>query len=265
MKTTRYRDDELKKLKEALGALGMSGNAVAFYLACYRTGRATVGEVAKACAMDRSSAYLACDQLVSCGVVECDDTTSRKTVAAKPPSAVLARLRTEMRRLRRHHDEVEESMQELLAAYSADATKPVLRFFSGRDGLRQITDDVLEHAEGEILLFTNQRTEKNVFTHADHEEFIRERLRRGLNIRVLAADTPEARSMKQSDKSTRRATRIVEGEPFTSETYIYGDKVAMLSFDREVVGFVVRSKEFADAERWMFEEIWRNHDQLSSA
>ncbi|NBT37922.1 MAG: hypothetical protein EBT21_07435 [Actinobacteria bacterium] len=263
MKRGLYRDEELKKLKEALGALGATENAAAFYLSLYRAGTSSVGDIAKAIRMDRSSAYLACGQLEELGLVDGDATGPRKAVTAKPPSAVLARLRTDMRRLRRHHDEVEESMQELLASYREQENKPVLRFYAGHDGLKQITDDVLEQANGEILLFTNQRTEKNVFSSGDHEEFIRERLRRGVSIRVLATDTPEARTMSLQDKTVRREMRIVDGEPFTSETYIYGDNVAMLSFDKDVVGFVVRSKEFATAQRWIFEQLWGKHEPHS--
>ena len=265
MSRNLYRDDELKKLKEALVALGATENAAAFYLACYRAGTSTVGDVAKTCKMDRSSAYLACDQLVELGLVETDAASTRKTVTARPPSAVLARLRTDMRRLRRHHDDVEESMQELLASYREQENKPTLQFFAGHDGLKQIVDDVLEHADGEILLFTNQRTEKNVFSQADHQEFVRERIRRGVSIRVLAADSPEAREMKLRDATVRRETRIVDGEPFTSETYIYGDNVAMLSFDKDVVGFIVRSRDFARAQRWTFEQLWRIHEVLPAA
>lgn len=259
MPNPSYRDSELRKLADALGVLGASPNAVAFYLASYKAGRSTVGDVARSCGMDRSSAYIACDQLVEFGLVEEDVSAARKTVVAKPPSSVLARLRTEMRRLRRQYDEVESSMPELLAEFAASESRPVLRFYAGHDGLKQIVDDVLEHAQGEVLLFTNQRTEKNVFSSADHQEFIRERIRRGVSIRVLAADTPEARDMRASDASLRRETRLVDGEPFTSETYIYGDNVAMLSFDTDVVGFVVRSREFADAQRWAFEQLWGKH------
>jgi sugar-specific transcriptional regulator TrmB len=260
MTTNRYRDAELAKLKEALESLGASGNAIACYLASYRLGRASVGVIAKTARLDRSSAYIACEQLRELGVLERDETGTRKQVAAKPPSAVMARLRTEMRRLRRQHDDIEETLPELLASYAGRGTQPVLQFFSGRDGLRQITGDVLEHADGEILLWTNQRTEKRVFTDADHREFIAERLRRKIAIRVLAADTPEGRALRAGDVRSRRESHVVAGEPFTSETYVYADRVAMLSFDKEVVGFVVRSKEFSDAQRWLFEEIWRNND-----
>lgn len=259
MKSLSYSDDARSELAGALRMMGATENAVRVYMMSYVTGRATIGKLAGLCKMDRSSAYLACDQLKELGVVTSDGSAARKEVWAKPPKAVLARLRTEMRRLRRQHEAIEESLPKLIASYVEHPSKPVLQFFSGKEGLHQIADDVLENAQGEILLFTNQRTEKNVFVDADHKSFIAERLRRGIPIRVLATDNPAARDLKKRDKQSNRETRIVEGEPFTSETYIYGDKVAMLSFHEEIVGFIVQSKEFARAQRWMFEEIWNAH------
>ncbi|MFA5945866.1 MAG: hypothetical protein WC802_03090 [Patescibacteria group bacterium] len=259
MSDSVYFNAELKELAEALKMLGATQNAVALYMASFTTGRTTVGKLASICQMDRSSAYIAVEQLRELGVLETDETSARKTILARPPKAVLSRLRTEMRRLRRQHDTIEESLPGLLASYVAHESKPTLQFFSGIEGLHQIADDVLEYGKEEVLLYTNQATEENVFSEADHKEFIAERLRRGLSIRVLAADVPESYELQRRDKQCRRETRIVDGEPFTSETYIYADKVAMLSFDKEIIGFVVRSKDFAQAQRWMFEQIWEKH------
>ena len=259
MQNTVYLNAELKELAEALKMLGATENAVALYMASFTTGRTTVGKLAGICHMDRSSAYMAVEQLRGLGVLESDETGTRKTILAKPPKAVLARLRTEMRRLRRQHDSIEESMSSILASYVEHESKPVLQSYSGVEGLHRIADDVMEHAQGEILLYTNQATEENVFSEADHKEFIADRIRRGLTIRVLAADVPESYELQKRDKQCMRETRIVKGEPFTSEAYIYGDRVAMLGFAKEIFGFVVHSKEFSQAQRWMFEQIWEKH------
>lgn len=259
MKSTVYHASELKKLSDALKMLGATDNAIILYLASFNTGRTTVGKLAMLCGMDRSSAYLANKQLCELGVFDSDDTGTIKSISARPPKAILARLRTELRRLRSQAEAIEESMPQLQASYVGRDAKPILQFFSGRTGLHQIADDVLDQAEGEILLYTNQHVEKSVFTELDHKAFIAERLRRGLSIRVLAVDVPDSHSLRKLDKSCKRETRIVNDEPFTSETYIYGNNVAMLSFDQEVLGFIVRSAEFARAQRWMFEEIWKKY------
>ena len=246
-----------KDFKEALASLGLPANAVAFYLQSFRHGKATIGKIAAACQMDRSSAYAAYRQLQAAGLLEEREEASGKVVWAKPPKTVLGKLRTDIRRLRQQYEDLEVALPELLAEYSPASAKPVLQYFSGHDGLNQISEDVLDHAQGEILLLSNQRLEKRVFNEVDHREFIRDRLQRGIRIRVLAPDTPEARELQKQDRRWLRETRLIPPpEPFENETYVYGDRVAMLSFHDEALGFIVRSVDFAKAQRWMFEQLW---------
>lgn len=250
---TAFRD-----LTKALYSLGLTQNATTFYLESYRLGKATIGKVAEKARMDRSSAYLACKQLREAGLIEESLSEGITTIWAKAPTAVITQLRAETRRLRAQSEKLEEQLPELLAEYSVSANKPVLQYFSGKSGFAQITEDVLEHADKEILLFSNQHEERKVFTEVDHREFIKGRLTRKIKIRVLTPDTIEARTLKQSDTRSLRETRIIPGPPaFFSETYIYDDNVAMLSFNREILGFIVRSVDFATSQRWMFEQLWK--------
>jgi sugar-specific transcriptional regulator TrmB len=247
-------------IDEALAELGLTPNAITLYRQSYRAGRATVGKLAQLCGMDRSSAHLAAGQLRVAGLLEELPDGGRTLVWVKPPKEILIRLRIGIRKLRSQYDSVEEALPELEAGYSETETRPVLQLFSGKDGLRQIVANIWDQARGEILLISNQTAERAVFTRTDHQEFIRERLRRDLSIRVLAVDTPEARELRGTDEGALRQTRIIkdeQAEPFRVETYIYGDSVAMLSFSEMVMGFVVRSAGFAEAQRWIFERLWR--------
>jgi sugar-specific transcriptional regulator TrmB len=247
-------------LEEALAALGLTPNAVTLYLQSYRVGRTTVGRLAQMVGMDRSSAHLAAAQLRAVGLLDEMPNGGRTLVWVKPPKEILTRLRIGMRKLRSQFDAVEDALPRLEAGYSEKDSLPVLQMFTGKDGLRQVVANILEHAEGEILLVTNQAAERQVFTRADHQEFIRERLRRGISIRALAVDTPEAAELVRTDGANLRETRIIQGEeavPFQSETYIYGDMVAMLSFSEIVLGLLIRSADFAQAQRWMFERLWQ--------
>ncbi len=248
-------------IEEALTALGLTANGVSLYMQSYRTGRATVGRLAQEAGMDRSSAYLAAAGLRAAGLLEEMPDGGRTVVWVKPPKEILTRLRIAMRGLRSQFDAVENALPQLEAGYVEREAAPVLQVFSGKDGLRQVEANILEQARGEILLMSNQEAERLVFTRADHVEFIRERMRRELRIRVLAVDTPEARELVATDGQNLRETRLITGEnevPFRSETYIYGDCVAMLSFSEVVMGFVVRSADFARAQRWVFERLWKD-------
>ena len=248
---------DLKQLHEALKQLSLSQNATQFYLASYKQGPASIGSIALSTNMDRSSAYLAAQQLQAVGLLDEDITAKRKTVHAKPPAAVLARLRTRIRSMKRNAELVEDALPELLAAFNQESPRPVLQFFSGKKGLDQISEDVLAHAEKEFLLLSNQKEERRVFTTAENKEFIEERKHKGIRVRVIAPDTAEAHELAKKDASNLRETRILTGKiPFTTETYIYGDRVAMLSFNKRIIGFTVHSKEFAQTQRFLFESLW---------
>lgn len=256
---TAFRD-----LTKALESLHLTKNAITFYLESYRLGKATIGVVARKANLDRSSAYLASKQLNEAGLLEEELSTNVLTVWAKSPKAVVTRLHAETRKFRARAEELEEVLPELLAAYAPSTNKPVLQFFSGREGFAQIIEDVLESTAEELLLLSNQHSERLVFTDIDHREFIKRRVQRGMHIRVLSPDTPEAHALKKADQRFLRETRIVSDPlAFTSETYIYGDNVAMLSFNREIIGFIVRSVDFAASQRWIFEQLWEKYGDVN--
>lgn len=252
--------DKDKTLTRALAELGLTPNAVRLYLKSFETGRATVGSLAQLCEMDRSSAHLAAGQLRSAGLLEELPDGNKNLVWVKAPKEVLTRLRIQIRNLRNHYDAVEDALPAMEAVYREKGSVPLMQVFSGKDGLRQIVGTIFANAAEEILLMSNQTAERQVFTPADHEDFIQERLKRSLHIRVLAADTAEGRALISMDGPNLRRTKILstaDTTSFHSETYIYGDCVAMLSFSAVIMGFVVRSKDFADTQRWVFERLWQ--------
>lgn len=254
--------NSFNEVKKALELLGLHKNAINFYLASYKIGLSSVGRVARTVKLDRSSAYLALNQLEEAGLIAEDRSSKVKKICARPPKAVLSRLRANSRRLRNQCIKIEDRLPELMAEYQQKDKQPVLQFFSGIDGLKQITDDILETNDCELLVFSNQKEEKRVFNSTDHKEFVRKRVKKNISIRVLVPDTPEGKSLASSDKTCLRETRVIREKniPFTNEIYIYNDKIAMLEFVDEIQGFIVKSAAFHQAEKWMFEKLWKKYE-----
>lgn len=246
------------EVQDALKMLGLNSNAIKFYLTSYKIGLSSVGKVAQVSKLDRSSAYLAADQLKVLGLMDEARHGKRNMICVRSPKILLSRLRAQARKFRNQCLSIENQLPLLMAEYSQRENQPVLHFFSEKEGLKQIEHDILEYCSLELLVFSNQREEKMVFDSIDHKEFIKERMKKGIKVRVLSPDTPEAHDLKKKDDFSMRETRIITGKeiPFTNEIYIYNDKIAMLEFVDEIQGFIVKSKTFADTQRWLFEKIW---------
>ena len=256
---------QLQQIKEALEILNVNSNAIKFFLTNYQVGKSSIGKIATAAKLDRSSAYLAYNQLTHLGLLEDNLSTTQKLVWAKSPETIIAKLRARIRKMKKQVENIETDLPELLASYNKQSIKPVLQFFSGKQGLQKISYDVLKNAGQEILLFSNQAKEKNVFSAKARKEFINTRLQKKIKIRVIATDTQEAHDIQKNQSKFLREVVITKNQiPFNNEIYIYGDKVAMLNFDKEILGFIVQSSEFAKTHRWMFEEIWAKHKKQGS-
>ena len=114
-------------------------------------------------------------------------------------------------------------------------------------------------ASGEILLWTNQEIETWFFTKKDHEDFVAERVKKGIKIRVLTVDNKQGRQLRSLDKEVLRETRILPKDiTFSTEMYIYDGKMAMLDFNQDVIGVIVESKPLVSSQRSIFEALWKH-------
>ena len=254
---------QMKELRKALTEIGLSSNSIELYLESYQRGRATIGQLAKSLKMDRSSAYLAYEQLTKEGLVEEDNLRSVKEIWASPPESVSRIIQSRAKELEDSVKSIAKHLPELSASYGARQEKPVLQSFTGRDSLKRISEDVLNSGVDLLRVITNQNAERKVFSANAHDNFIMTRMKKGMKAHVLAADTKEAKFLQRFDKDELRETHIVTDLlPFKHEVYIYGDKVAVLGFETNIFGFIVQDKQFATLQSYMFDVVWmRNNPQ----
>ncbi|MFH1631577.1 MAG: helix-turn-helix domain-containing protein [bacterium] len=247
----------MKYLEHALNKLNLSENAKKLYLQSFHSGRSTIGELAKTLEMDRSSTYLAIQQLVSTGLMTEDVIDGKKRVWANPPSVIESMLSKKAEDYSDAAQEIHENLGELLVDYKANHQPVSLQSFSGRDSLRRITQDILSSRVDEIRIFTNQNAERKVFSANEHDDFILSRIKNGIKAYVLAADTKGADLLKKYDERELRETKIRKDlKPLKNETYIYGDKVAVLGFSDTIFGFIVHDKEFAQLQKLLFDNLF---------
>jgi sugar-specific transcriptional regulator TrmB len=244
-------------LENILAVFDLSRNCKEIYIKSFELGEQSIGKLAENSNMDRSSAYLAVEQLKETGLLEVDETRRPMIIRAVEPRKLVGRIERRIQSLEEAFDTTHTLLPQLEAAYGAKNFHPIMQAYNGKDGLQQIMEDILSENSKEILIFTNQEAERKVFTRHDHAYFIRKRKQNNVFARVIAANDSFAQELLENDKRSLRSTKIIDSPPpFTCEVYIYGDKIAMLSFRDEIIGFIVNSSDFAQLLRWQFEMIW---------
>lgn len=248
----------MKYIKQALKQLDFSENAINIYLQSFHTGRSTVGVLAKSISMDRSSAYLAVQQLIAKGLLKEDVIDGRKHVWASPPNVIEDLLKKHAKQLSDIAQDIDKNLGELLVNYKKNNSKIALQSFCGNSSLSRITQDILSSNISEVRIITNQNAERKVFSANAHDNFIQSRIQKGIKAYVLSADTKGANLLQRYDERELRETKINKSlTPLKNETYIYGDNVAVLGFSDAIFGFIVHDKEFAKLQRLLFDHLFQ--------
>jgi hypothetical protein len=246
-----------KTISDSLLLLGLDPLSVKFLIAAYRKAPAGIAEIALAAKIKRSTAYLLSRQLIKDGLLLADQKKYGNKVYPPDPEDLLRRISARQRAFRRQEIELEEKLPEIKSLYQMSALRPRVTLFEGNTGLLQVWKDILS-AGSEILLWSNQQTENLFFGQENHEKFITERLGKGISIKVLATDTPEARKLRKEDDNYLRKTKILPASTrFSAETYIYDNKIAQLDYNKDVLGIIIESTPISSFHKANFELVWQ--------
>lgn len=247
-------DDVINK---SLVLLGLSKNEVKIYLTIFKLGPSKIPEIAKASKIKRSTTYLLVEDLIEKGFLFEDNKAYANKIYAIEPDLLLKKISNRQRLLRRQEIELQENMPSLQSVFQSSEIRPKVKIYQGNNGLLSIWQDILS-TKNEILLWTNQQTENLFFGQNSHDKFIKERIQKNISIKVLATKSKEAEELKSKDKDNLRETKILSKDvSFSSETYIYDNKVAMLDYNKEIMGIIIESKSFNETQQAIFENTWK--------
>ena len=146
--------------------------------------------------------------------------------------------------------------------YTGIGPKPKVSYFEDADGIRSVYEDTLTSSET-IRAFAS--IENMHMALPDYfPEYYQRRAKRGIHIRSIHPDTPEARERVTHDKQEARDSALVPTDKyaFSPEINIYDNKITFMSL-RERWGLIIESEELATAMKKVFELSWKEAKRLN--
>lgn len=237
-------------LEKVMDQLGIRGKLYSAYIAALELGEATVNEVAMRAGLGRTTAYSIIERLQEEGLISIVDRNDKRIVVPEDPNVLLQRLEEKQRTLI-------EFMPQLRSLYNNSRTKPEIRFYEGEDAVRTVLWDTLT-TQSKVLrgvLSTTHLLES--VGERKMQEYIRQRIAGGIRLLALRSASQDKNTMwPDSDDELRELRYAPQHITLGMTTYVYDDKVVMLSSKRENYGLIIRSKDFADLYAAMFDGLW---------
>lgn len=223
-------------------------------MALLELGESTVLPISKKADFKRTHCYEILDNLASKGLVYYFEKNNRRRYVAEDPKKI-----KEMMTQRLKH--LDEFLPELRSIYNQSKVKPKIKFFEGEEGLLAAQYDTLTlPKDSEILAYASAG---GIYYQKVAGKYIPDRIKKNISVRALIPDTKETREITKYDREQLRTSRLLPPEkfPFTNEIDIYGNKIAIISYQKEFIAIIIESESVANTQRAIFELAWEGAEK----
>ena len=240
------------RLVNLLENYGLDSKEAMIYLAGLELGSATVQQLARKSQIKRTTVYLIAEALKVKGLFS----------EFKNPHGVQF-IPVEPNRLLGMLDERKAALQDALPelqaiTHSQKRSKPSVRYYEGREGLRKLAMEMLGTPDSELLFMGSYSDVLACLGRVFYEKiFMPERIRKNIFLRALNTKDPwSIYLMSRNQKEKREIVFLPQETKCTAAQYTCGDRIASFSPRGETMGFIVQSPDLADLERQKFELMW---------
>lgn len=236
--------------------IGLSENEAKVYLAMLELGPATVLQIAGKAGINRPTTYVQIESLKRRGLVEVIQKGKKAQFVAREPSALDAMLEREAKEVEVQKTELAKVLPQLQTMYDLAGKKPVVRYFEGIEGLRQMQEEFLRCKEKIVYGIFNLDQVLDVFPK-HRSDYSGRRVARGIRSRSIYTSSGGP-SLMESDEERLREVRFIDPKRFrfNADITIFDDSIALTSFEGRLSGTVITNPELAKSFKGLFEFLW---------
>ena len=129
-------EKELKKL-------GLKDKEAAVYVACLQLGPSPVQQIARKAKVVRATTYVVLEALQHQGLVTHFKDEKKTLYSAEPPRQLMRLLEKDREVIDEKQQELEQILPELQILMKAAGGKPSVRFYSGREGIHAMRQEII--------------------------------------------------------------------------------------------------------------------------
>lgn len=244
------------EIKKVLEQLDLEGKKADVYLAALELGGSTVIEIAKKACIKRTTCYDILLDLIKKGLISETVQKKKKLYIGEDPEKI-------QKDLQKKEGLFFEILPQLKSIHNVGGKKPKIRFYEGKEGLKEVYDDTLKYS-GMLMGFASEHV-VSVLGKEWAEKYLKKRVKRGINARIIMPQTEIIeKDYFLRDQEQLRSSKLVDPKkyPFSIEINIYGfSKIALMS-SREETAVIIESSEIYNTVKLIFELLWDNLPEI---
>lgn len=230
--------------EKILTKFGLTPIEAKVYLAILNEGASLAGRISRNSGVHRRSVYDALERLIQKGLVSYIEENNRRYYYAENPENF-------MRIVEEEKKDLQLILPKLNQLFEEKKEKRKTVFFRGKLGLKTVFGDQLK--EGKEILIIGGSADADKIIKYYFPRFDAQRKEKNLPVKALFYDKDRGKIGKIPLAEVRFLPRNHKGNTATN---IYGNKVAIIVWQKEPIAILINNRDIAESYREYFNTLW---------
>jgi len=243
-----------------LQKIGLSEKEARVYLAALELGEAPAQEIAKKAGINRTTAYFHIEELIKKGLISSIEKKKKRYFYASNPENLLRMIDLKEKEISDLKKDLNSFLPELKTIYNLAPHKPKVRFFEGIEGLKSIQEDILRSKFKEGFGLVNLDDAYKVFPPSpkDHRHKLKKKFLKEKVVRKIIYTSRKGEILPKKETNPPVERKFIDPQKFSfhTEIYIYGEKIALMSYKGKLIGVIIEDSELAQSLKVLFKLAW---------
>ena len=235
-----------------LKKLGLSDKEIKVYLALLEYGAISVRGLADITDLNRGTVYDILKRLQELGLVGYYHHETKQKFTAEKPEKLINLLKTQEERIVELKSNLKDLVPELNSLKDKGANSPVTKYYEGTNGIRSISEDVLESQEKDDEYYVYSAKKASEDLNRAMPDFTKKRIKKEIRVKAI--------SLAKGGSTSGLDERKWLGSDDDSATFIiiYAGKCAFISHDSQdnPVGVIIENQMIYETQKKIFLQLW---------
>lgn len=238
------------ELIKSLEKLGLSEKESKIYIAGLELGKFSVVAISENTGIKRPTCYLILEDLKKKGLITTFPKAKKVLYVAEHPNNLLKSTESSF-------NLAKQLMPELQNLIGSGSQKPILKVYVGQKGIQNIFEEILSEGKDFYYIISVKDLVESVGQEF-LDAWIEKRIAKGMksiSVRIQEGET-EKELYGDAPGNLRTLRYAPNGFKMPYTIYIFGNKVAFVSKNKELFGFIIESNDMAISMKALFDVVW---------
>ncbi len=246
----------MKDILATLQELDITLAEAKIFLLLVELGGSPVSTLARKAGAKRTNLYNLLEKLSQKGLVSEMQRGGMRYFQAVEPQKLISLQEQAKRKVERSIENLRDIIPSLEAIKNPMSAPPKVRYFQGEEGLGKLLDQILSNESFDA--YFNPEVAHKAFPKIVGG-FLESGNQQQLPIREIMVNNTGAKEyIKKISNPNHQHKLLPQGEVIYSDTLIYGNQVAFISYVGHAFGVVIESEDIVRSQKMAFEMMWKS-------